>query len=40
VTTPEEKVQLETVNHRLRTSLLFGLLCLIVGGGAMYLTLR
>jgi hypothetical protein len=37
---PEEKVQLETVNHRLRTSILFGLFAGAVAAVALYLTLR
>lgn len=36
----EEKVQLQTVNHKLRTSLVFGLLVALVFGGGLYLCLR
>lgn len=40
MTTPEEDVQLQTVNHKLRTSLLFGLFVAIIAGATMYLSLR
>ena len=40
MTTPEEDVQLQTVNHKLRTSLLFGLLGGVILAIAMYLVLR
>lgn len=38
--TPEERVQLETVDHKLRTSVAFGIVCALLLGGAMYAVLR